>query len=299
MKFGLAAHLVKGYIDNPDWVKAFAQMIEKAGAESIWVSEHPIVAPDHKPLYTYSKTGLPGFTPEITFPSPLEWLSYVAAVTDKIKLVTGVLLLPLHSPIIVAKRISTLDRMSKGRVILGVGLGWQIEEFESVGVPYTERGKRMDEMIPALRKLWTDSPASYEGKYYKFDKVDCDVKPVQAGGPPIMVGGSTTPAAERAAKMGDAYYPYAISPEDYAALIVTLRKKAKEVGRNPDDIELTASPAFWREGGGKSLDLGLARAYAQSGVKRLLFNSMEADSQDMKDIERFIKTYRDQIIEKL
>jgi len=299
MKFGIAAHLMKGFIDNPDWVKTFAQTVEKAGAESLWVSEHPIVAPDHKPLYTYSKTGLPGFTPEITFPSPLEWLSFCAAVTDKIKLVTGVLLLPLHSPIIVAKRIATLDRMSKGRVVLGVGLGWQIEEFESVGVPYSERGKRMDEMIPALRALWTDSPASYEGKYYKFTKVDCDVKPVQPGGPQIMVGGSSTPAAERAAKLGDAYYPYAISPDEYAALIATMRAKAKEVGRNPDDIELTAAPAFWREGGGKSLDLGLARAYAQSGVKRLLFNSMEADSQDMKDIERFIKTYRDQIIEKL
>jgi alkanesulfonate monooxygenase SsuD/methylene tetrahydromethanopterin reductase-like flavin-dependent oxidoreductase (luciferase family) len=189
--------------------------------------------------------------------------------------------------------------MSKGRVVLGVGLGWQIEEFESVGVPYNERGRRMDEMIPALRALWTDSPASYEGKYYKFTKVDCDVKPVQKGGPQIMIGGSSTPAAERAAKLGDAYYPYAISPDEYAALIATMRAKAKEIGRNPDDIELTAAPAFWREGDGKSLDLGLARAYAQSGVKRLLFNSMEADSQDMKDIERFIKTYRDQIIERL
>jgi len=299
MKFGLAAHLFQGFIDNPDWVKAFVQTIEKAGAESVWVSEHPVVAPDHKPLYTYSRSGRPGFTPGITFPSPLEWLSYCAAVSNTLKLVTGVLLLPLHSPIIVAKRIATLDRLSKGRVILGVGLGWQIEEFESVGVPYGERGRRMDEMIPALRVLWRDSPASFAGKYYKFTNVDCDVKPVQPGGPKIMVGGSTTAAAERAARLGDAYYPYAIGPDEYASLIETLRAKAKQLGRNPAEIELTAAPAFWREGGGKSLDLGLARAYAQSGVSRLLFNSMEADSQDMKDIERFIKTYRDQIIERL
>lgn len=299
MKFGLAAHLFRGFVDDPDWVRAFVQTIESAGAESLWVSEHPIVASEHKPLYTYSKTGLPGFTPGITFPSPLEWLSYCAAISDRLKLVTGVLLLPLHSPIIVAKRIATLDRLSKGRVILGVGLGWQIEEFESVGVPYRERGRRMDEMIPALRTLWRDSPATFQGKYYGFTRVDCDVKPVQPGGPPILVGGSTPAAAKRAARLGDAYYPYAIGPDEYAALVETLRAEAKQIGRDPAAIELTAAPAFWREGGGKSLDLGLARAYAQSGVSRFLFNSMEADTQDMKDIERFIKTYRDQIIARL
>lgn len=298
MKFGIAGELKRGLIDNGPWVKAFAQTAEKSGAESLWISEHPVIAENHKPLYTYSKTGIPGFQADTIFPSPLEWLAFCAACTEKINLITGVLLLPLHSPTIIAKRISTVDAMSGGRVQLGVGLGWQIEEFEAVGVPYSERGKRMDEMIPAIRALWRDWPASYEGEFYKFSRLYCDVKPAQAGGPPIIMGGSTDVAARRAGRLADGYYPYAISPETYAGLIETMRASAKEHGRNPDDIQLTASPAFWRDGGGNSLDLGLARAYKQAGAQRFLFNTMEAGS-DMKDIERFILTYREKIIEKV
>jgi probable F420-dependent oxidoreductase len=291
VKIGILPFFESGFIDNPDWVKPFLQTVERAGVESVWQVEHPIVAEDYEPLYSYSADGQAPFRPETVMPDPLEWLGYAAGVTETLKLGTGVLLLPLHSPIIIAKRIATLDSLARGRVLLGVGMGWQKEEYAAVNVPYGERGKRLDEGIEAVRILWRDQIASYDGQYYQFHRVHSDPKPAKPSGVPILIGGSTDVAARRAARLGDGFFPHAISPDDFGLRLETMRKEAQAIGRDPSEIELTVSPASWKHGG--SLDIGVLRAYAQLGVARFIISSYEAEGREPADIERLVMRHRD------
>jgi probable F420-dependent oxidoreductase len=297
MNFGIIPLMQKGYTTNPAWARPFLKMVEAAGVESVWTVEHPIMAEDYEPLYSYSEDGRPPLQPDTEMCDPLEWLAFAAGVTEKVNLGTGVLLLPLHAPIILAKRVATLDALSGGRVSLGVGIGWQREEYLSIGIPYGERGPRIDEGIAAVRALWTESPATYHGKFYNFDRVHSDPKPATAGGVPILIGGSTDVAARRAGRLGDGFFPHAISPDDFAKRIEVMNAAAKEAGRDPTKIELTVSPCSWKFGA--SSDLGIMKAYADLGVTRLIGVAHEAMSTDVKDLERWIKTCQDTVIARL
>ena len=296
IKFGVQPIFHRDLTTNPAWVKPFVKMIEDTGAASIWAVEHPVIAENYEPLYSYSADGKAPFFPEVMMPDPLEWLSFVAACTDKITLATGILILPLHSPIIIAKRVATLDALSGGRLELGVGLGWQKEEFAAVNVPYNERAARTDETIVAMRKLWTGKSVSFEGKHFQFSKLILDTLPKQKS-VPILIGGSTEAAAKRAGKYGDGFYPYVISPEDFAARVETIKASAKEAGRDPAAIELTIWPSSYKQGG--ALDLGLAKAYRDAGATQFLISSQECGSIETSDVERFVKRYRDEIVAKL
>jgi probable F420-dependent oxidoreductase len=297
MKLGVIPLMQRGVTTNPAWARPFLKMIEAAGVESVWTVEHPIMAENYEPLYSYSEDGRAPLRPDTEMCDPLEWLAFAAGVTEKVNLGTGVMLLPLHAPVILAKRVATLDALSGGRVRLGVGMGWQREEYLSIGIPYDERGPRTDECIHALRALWTQSPASYRGKYYGFDRVHSDPKPAQAGGVPLLIGGSTDIAARRAGRLGDGYFPHAISPDDMAKRIETMRAAAREAGRNPDGIELTVSPTSWQFGA--SLDLGIVKAYADLGVSRVIAVAHEAMSTELADIERWVKQVQDRVIARL
>lgn len=297
MKIGIVPLMQAGYTTNPAWARPFLKMIEEAGVESVWTVEHPIVAENYEHRYSYSSDGTAPFRPETEMCDPLEWLAFAAGVTDKVKLGTGVLLLPLHAPIILAKRVATLDALSNGRVLLGVGMGWQIEEYQTIGVPYEERGKRLDDGIAAVRALWTQSPATYDGQFYKFDRVHSDPKPAQKDGVHIIIGGSTDVAARRAGRVGNGFFPHAISPDDFAKRIETMRAAAKEAGRNPDEIELSVSPTAWKFG--SSMDLGVMKAYADLGVSRLIIGAHDSLSTDLGDIERYVKKCRDEVFARL
>jgi probable F420-dependent oxidoreductase len=297
MKLGIIPLMQKGFTTNPAWARPFLKMIEAAEVESVWTVEHPIMAEDYEPLYSYTEDGRPPILPDTEMCDPLEWLAFAAGVTEKVNLGTGVLLLPLHAPIILAKRVATLDALSGGRVRLGVGIGWQREEYLSIGIPYEERGRRIDDGIAAVRALWNQSPATYHGTFYDFTKVHSDPKPAQAGGVPILVGGSTDVAARRAGRLGDGFFPHAISPDEFAKRIEVMNAAAKDAGRDPAEIELTFSPTSWKFGA--SLDLGIMKAYADLGVSRLICVAHEAMSTDVKDIERFVKTCRDTVIARL
>ena len=296
MKFGISPLMRKGF-SNPTWARSFLRMVEAAGLESVWTVEHPIVAEDCEKLYSYSEDGTPPFHPDLEMCDPLEWLGFAAGVTETLKLGTGVLLLPLHTPIILAKRVATLDALSGGRVLLGVGIGWQKEEYAAAGIPYGERGKRLDDGIDAVRALWTQSPASHQGPFYQFHRVHSDPKPAQKGGVPILIGGSTDVAARRAGRLGDGFYPHAISPDDFALRIETMRQAAKDAGRDPDAIELTVSPSAWKFGATR--DFHIVKAYADLGVSRILMMAEEALSTDVAEIERYIKTCQDDVISRL
>ncbi|OWY61415.1 LLM class F420-dependent oxidoreductase, partial [cyanobacterium TDX16] len=237
MEFGIAFANV-GPFAEPEGAARFARAAEQAGFESIWTVEHVVVPAGYESTYPYDPSGkMPG-PEESPIPDPLIWLAYLAAVTDSIKLATGVLILPQRNPIVLAKELATLDQMSGGRMLLGVGVGWLEEEFDAIGVPFRERGKRTDEHVAAMRALWTEEQASYDGEFVSFQ--DCISKPAPVQSSiPVHVGGHSDAAARRAGRLGDGFFPGKGSHEELARLFDLARATATEHGRDPDAIEMT------------------------------------------------------------
>jgi probable F420-dependent oxidoreductase len=230
-------------------------------------------------------------------PDPLHWLTFAAALSEKLLLGTGVLIGPQHSAAVLAKRLSTLDALSGGRLRIGIGIGWQKEEYEAVGVPYRARGKRLDELLDAMRILWREDPATYHGQFVNFDKVYCDTKPAREEGVPFYIGGSSEAAARRAGLRGNGFFPYVISPEDLSARMETVRSAAAEAGRDLEDFSVTIWPASWRPGG--TFDLELARAYRDAGADRLIVAAFEAEGPSLAEMQKLVARYRDEIIGRL
>jgi probable F420-dependent oxidoreductase len=186
-----------------------ARMAELEGLpiDSLWVGGH---------------VASPNPTPEA-----LMGLARLSAATQRVKIGTSILLLPLYQPAIVAKQIADLDRATGGRVVLGVGVGGEYaQEFRACGVPIEERGRRVDEAIPLLRRLWTAQEISHEGPFYPMKDVKIHPAPVQSGGPPIVVAGRSDAAMRRAALLGDGWMPYLYSPRRYAASVDRIREVA-------------------------------------------------------------------------
>jgi probable F420-dependent oxidoreductase len=257
MKFGLRYCNTGRYVD-PGEAVALAQAAEEAGFESLWTVEHTVVPAGYGSTYPYDTSGrMAGGKDDIPLPDPLIWMAYVAAATKRVKLATGILILPQHNPVVVAKQVATLDHLSNGRVLLGVGVGWLKEEFDALGVPFEERGKRTDEYIEALRVLWGAERPSYKGRFVTFKDAYCRPQPVNKS-VPIIVGGHSEAAARRAGRLGDGYFPPRGAPSD---LIAIARKAALDSRRDPAKLEITASlPASFDE----------IPALAAAGVTRLL-----------------------------
>jgi probable F420-dependent oxidoreductase len=297
MKLAVLPRFHESVITDATWVRDFAALCEDLGVESVWAVEHVLVAENYEPRYSYSPSGQMPATPGTVMPDPLDWLAYFAACTSTVNLGTGVVVIPLHAPLVLAKRVATLDSLSGGRVILGVGLGWQIEEYAAVGVPYEERGARADECIDALRALWADDPVSFTGPFTRIPPSSVLPKPVRGAQLPVVVGGSTRAAARRAGQRGDGFFPYVISPADFADRIDVIQRTAREHGRDPDAIELTVWPGSFKPGG--AFDLDLAKQYADLGVSRFLVSVQEAGSNAFDDVRTFLGDYREQILDRL
>lgn len=289
MKFGVMFANV-GPMAHPEGAVALAQAAEAGGIESLWTVEHVIVPAGYQSSYPYSRSGrMPG--PEDSdIPDPLIWLAYVAASTTTIRLGTGILILPQRNPVILAKEIATLDRMSGGRVELGVGVGWLEEEFDALGIPFAERGARADDHIRALRALWTQDEASHHSEFTSFDKAISRPRPAQ-GTVPIVVGGHSKAAARRAGRLGDGFFPGRGSHEELAELIEIMRTTAVEHGRDADQIEVTAG------GRGAAGDAALdeVKALADLGVSRVIIPPLAFDPEGQR--EAFAR-YGDEVIAK-
>lgn len=237
-------------------VAAVARSAERAGFDSIWIGEHVVMSPRER--YPGADGNRVGPSVAGSLPDPLEWLTYAAAVTERILLGTSVLLVPLHSALVLAKRVATLDRLSGGRVRLGIGLGWSEDEYRAVGVPFHERGRRCDEAVGALRALWSDSPARFDGRFVRFGPVHSAPQPL-AGRVPIFVGGDSDAAARRAGRIGDGYFPFAKDRDRLRRLVGVARQAAVETGRDPDALELTGLGSLRREAVAELASLGFSR----------------------------------------
>jgi probable F420-dependent oxidoreductase len=241
MKFGLM-FANTGRFATPEGARAIATAAESAGFESIWTVEHVLVPRGYESEYPYDKSGkMPGGE-TTNFPDPLVWLSFVAACTTTIKLATGILIVPQRNPGVLAKEVATLDTLSGGRMVLGVGVGWLEEEFDALGVPFAQRGKRLDDYVAAMRALWASDDASHSGEFTNFASVVSRPRPVHDA-VPIVVGGHSEAAARRAGRLGDGFFPGKGSNEQLSELFDVMRATALEHDRDPDAIEITTGGA--------------------------------------------------------
>jgi probable F420-dependent oxidoreductase len=240
MRFGVMLGMGEGCgLAHPEYAAAAVLRAEQLGYESVWAGEH-VVIPDYTSRYPYSADGRLPQSSTTDVPDPLVWLAYAAGITERIRLATGVIILHQRNPVVLAKQVATLDRLSGGRLTLGVGVGWMREEAEIIGAPFETRGPRTDEFISALRALWEQDQASYHGDHVRFERARSYPKPAQPGPRvPVVVGGSSLAAARRAGRLGDGYYPIAPTIDGLARQIDAMRAAATACGRDPDAIEIT------------------------------------------------------------
>ena len=235
MKFAL--HFGNNTLPDGADAARLARLAEAAGFDSVLAVDHVVLPEAYDSTYPYSATGrLPG-NQFSTMPDPLIWMAYAAAATTRLRLMTGVIILPLRNPLVLAKQVATLDHMSGGRIELGIGVGWLREEFEALGVPFAARGRRADEYVGAMRALWREDGASFEGEFVRFRRVSCNPKPV-ARAVPIVVGGHSEAAARRAGRLGDGFFPSIGAQVDTMPLLDLVRRTAEGAGRDPGAVEM-------------------------------------------------------------
>jgi probable F420-dependent oxidoreductase len=294
LTLGVIAPYGAGVITSGPLVAEFVAIAEECGVESIWTVEHVIEAKAYERLYPYSPTGkMPGHL--VPMADPLEVLAFVAGTGTSLRLGTGVMVAPLHSPVVLAKRAATLSCLSGGRLELGLGIGWQKEEYTSVGVPYADRGGRLRETIEAMRALWSQQPASYDGKFVSFREVYS--LPAPTGGTvPIVLGGSSDPAIRRCARIGDGWFPHAMTPDGFARGVALLRSAAAQAGR-PAELPITVSPAS--ADGSREFDVDWTRAFVEQGATRLVINSGVRQPDDLRLFRERVLRYRREILEPL
>jgi probable F420-dependent oxidoreductase len=284
VKFGIT-FANSGPRADPEQAVALARAAEELGYESLWTVEHVVVPVGYRSEYPYSRSGrMPG-EEDVDIPDPLIWLAYVAAITTTLNLATGILILPQRNPVILAKEAATLDVLSGGRFILGVGVGWLREEFDIIGVPFEERAARTDEYVQAMRALWTQGEPACHGRFVDFEGALSHPKPT--GRIPVVIGGHTDPAARRAGRLGDGFFPARGKLEELEHLFGVMRSAAKEAGRDPEAIEITA-------GGAKDLDG--ARRLADLGVSRIVIPPFGTDPESLR---QFLGQFSDRIISKM
>jgi probable F420-dependent oxidoreductase len=236
MKFAL--HFANTNFPDAAGAKRLALAAEAAGFESVVVVEHVVWPTTYTSKYPYAPTGrLPG-GPDTNLPDPLIWIAFAAAVTTRLRFLTGILILPQRNPVVLAKELATLDYMSGGRLDLGIGVGWLEEEFDAIGVPFEKRGARTDEYVAAMRALWAKDDASFKGQFVSFEGMSCNPKPVN-GGVPIVIGGHSEVAAKRAGRLGDGFFPATGATVALEPLIDLMKRTAREHGRDPAALEVT------------------------------------------------------------
>jgi len=286
MKVGLM-FVNSGPFSQPELLAHLAVSAEQCGVESLWTVEHVVIPQGYQSPYPYAKDGkIPGGE-DVAIPDPLLPLSYVAALTTKVKLATGVMILPQRNPLYVAKEMATLDLLSHGRTILGIGSGWLKEEFDALGLDFHVRGARTDEAIKALRAVWNDNPSSFHGKHFNFGPLMSFPKPAQKGGIPVVIGGHSPAAARRAGRLGDGFFPAIADAAKLKELFGIMRDEAHKHGRNADAIELSCM-------GRANLDT--IKAFADLGITRVV---VPPPGFDKEKLTRGLEKLANEIIAKV
>lgn len=287
MKFGLPLFGV-----SPRFYADIAQAAEANGFESVWMPEHLVFPEEIPPTYLYSESGYPPVTSDTPLFDVWVVLSYIAHATSSIRLATNVYVLPLRHPVEVARSVVTLDRLSNGRVTMGIGVGWLEEEFDVVGRGFRDRGKRADSMIALMRRLWTDDVIEVHDEHFDFGPVKFQPKPRNRH-IPIEVGGASPPALRRAGGLGDGWIEIGSADlEDVKAKLETIFAARRDAGRQDEPFEVTL-------GGAHGADLDSIRRAEEAGATRLIVGPRGVELGSADSIIDFTKRYADEVIANL
>ena len=286
MLFGLLPPYRSGVTADPVWMTRFVRHAEACGFESVYTVEHVVVPGRYDEAYPYSDSGRMPLAVDCPIPDPLDLLAFLAARTERIRLGTGVMVVPHHHPLILAKRLATIDVLSGGRMLLGAGVGWMREELESTGVDFSRRGARLDETLEAMRALWALKPyapgagargASFHGEFFDFDDVWSEPRPVRPGGVPIHIGGHSEAAARRCGRLGDGFHPLGLDDDELVQRWELARRTAEEHGRDPEALELSVTVGLG------SVDPAAVERFAALGVHRIVCSTAVADLDRLTD----------------
>lgn len=265
MKVGICFANIMQFVER-DGLEQVAVGSENAGFESLWTVEHVVYPEGYGSSYPYDSSGKMPADSTTPMPDPLIWLATAGALTSTIKLATGILIVPERNPMVLSKELASLDLLTNGRMMLGIGVGWLREEFDALGISWPHRGARTDDYIDVMRKLWTGELVSHHSDFVNFDRISSNPRPAN-GTVPIIVGGHTRKAAERAARIGDGFYP---AGGDLAELSDIVRQEAAKHNRDPAAIEITYGPTDSMMGADPA---GAVEELAAQGVDRAIFPS--------------------------
>ena len=301
----------RGPLTQPDNLARLAQRAEELGFHSLLIGDHILVPNNIASRYPYSAGGEFSGAATGEAVEQLTMLSFLAGVTRKVRLVTGVMIVPHRNPLVAAKALATIDVLSKGRLTLGIGAGWLKEEFDAVGVPpFEERGAVTDEYIRAFKELWTSDNPSFHGKYCSFSDIRFFPQPVQKPHPPIWVGGESPRAMRRAAELGNGWFPIGANPDFHMGTpeqlsdgIKRLASAVRRAGREPSEIEISYKTyvidlreTSGRSNGERRLFTGTAqeiasdiRSYEEIGVSHLVVDSPRLTK--LEDVLRSIEEF--------
>ena len=226
---------------NPQLVRVIATTAERLGFSTIWAPEHVVLLEEYASKYPYSSGKFPA-PPDTPIADPFTTLAYAAACTSTIRLGTGICLVPEHNPLVLAKTVATVDRLSGGRFIFGVGVGWLAEEFQALGISFDRRAQRTREYIEVMRKLWTQRSSSHQGEFVNFTSIMSYPKPVSEKGVPIWFGGESGPALRRVAEYGDGWLGFNLLPHQAAEKVKRIEELLRVNGRRRSDVHLAVSP---------------------------------------------------------
>jgi probable F420-dependent oxidoreductase len=270
VRFGLHA-LGIGPGADPEIIVEVARAAEESGFATLWSGEHVVMVEGPDSAYPYSPDGRIAVPADEDWLDPFATLTFAAAATRRIAVATGILLLPEHQPLVVAKQAASLDVLSSGRFRLGVGIGWSSAEFAALGVPFAGRARRTREYVETLRLLWRDEVVSYSGEFVRFEGVRSHPKPL-AGRIPILLGGNSDAALARVAAYGDGWYGFNLSPAEVAERSAYLSELCRSEGRDPAELEIAVA---LREGSPGDLE-----SLADVGVDEVVLVAAPPDSRD-------------------
>ena len=266
MRFGLFG-INFGPCAEPETARRVAVAAEQAGLESLWTGEH-VVLPD--PQVPPSPSA-----PDVPFLDPAVALAWVAAATTRIRLGTGIIILPQRNPLVLAKELASVDVLSGGRLTFGLGIGYLKPEFDALGIPFDEKGPRSMDYLDAILAMWTQAQPAHDGRFVRFSGIQAFPRPVQKPHPPIVIGGHTPQAFRRSVERANGWYGFALEPDDVARCVEGLRAVARTVSRPAalGALEISVTPK------GK-LDVAAVRRYAALGVERLIVHRPAATAAD-------------------
>ena len=226
---------------DPAVIEAVAREADRAGFSTLWSGEHVVMVDRPDSPYPYAPDGRIAVPSDADWLDPIVTLAFAAAVTSQIRIATGILLLPQHNPVLVAKQAASLDVLSRGRFVLGIGIGWSSEEFSALGVPFRGRAKRAREFGDVMRTLWRDDVSSYEGEFVRFREVRSYPKPVRDRRVPVILGGNSDAAIDRVVEYGDGWYGFNLSVDEIPERMEALSSSCLRAGRDPATLQIAVS----------------------------------------------------------